>query len=411
MCPIFRATHAEAATPRAKANLLRHLLTRPGNGRELAADEVREVANLCVNCRMCARECPAHVNVPKLMLEAKAANVAEHGLSRSDWVLARTETFARLGSALALFVNPLLGNRPTRWLLEKFFGVSRQRRLPAFALRSFLRRARRRGWTKPPPPGDRPRVAYFVDVFANYNDPLIAEAVVTVLQHNGIDVYVPPGQRGCGMAPLAQGDVEGAREAVQANLRVFADLAREGYTILCSEPTAALMLRHDALDLLDDPDARLVAEKVVEFTDFLWGLHRAGRLDTRFQRLEMAVGHHVPCHLKALGNPPAGPALLALIPGFRVDTIDVSCSGMAGTFGLKTENYAVSLEAGRPMLDELRRPAVLFGSTECSTCRMQMEEGSGKRTLHPAQYLALAYGLLPDVARKLQQPIGKRVLR
>jgi Fe-S oxidoreductase len=131
-------------------------------------------------------------------------------------------------------------------------------------------------------------------------------------------------------------------------------------------------------------------------------LHWQGRLDTGFRRLPYAVGHHVPCHLKALGRPPAGPALLALIPEMRVHTIDVSCSGMAGTFGLKAENYEVSLEAGRPMLEELRRPRVLFGSTECSTCRMQMEEGSDKRTLHPAQYLALAYGLLPEIERRLR---------
>ena len=84
---------------------------------------------------------------------------------------------------------------------------------------------------------------------------------------------------------------------------------------------------------------------------------------------------------------------------------------MAGTFGLKAANYAVSLAAGRPMLDELRRPRVLFGSTECSTCRMQMEDGGGKRTLHPAQYLALAYGLMPDLARRLHEPIRELVLR
>ena len=54
--------------------------------------------------------------------------------------------------------------------------------------------------------------------------------------------------------------------------------AREGFPILCSEPTAALMLRHDALDLTDDPDARLVAERTVELTAFLWELHREGRL-------------------------------------------------------------------------------------------------------------------------------------
>jgi Fe-S oxidoreductase/FAD/FMN-containing dehydrogenase len=410
MCPLFRATHEEAATPRAKANLVRHLLQPDSDPLLWSADETRALADLCVNCKMCARECPARVNIPKLMLEAKAANVARHGLDRGDWVLARTESFASIGSAFAPLVNGLLANPVARWLLESVFGVSRRRRLPAFAGQSFLRRARSRGWTRRPRSA-RPRVAYFVDVFANYNDPLIAEAVVAVLHHNGIEVYVPPGQLGCGMAALTYGDVETAREAVEHNLRVLADLAREGFPILCSEPSAALMLRHDALDLLDDPDARLVAGQTVEFTAFLWDLYQQGLLKTDFSPLELSIGHHVPCHLKALGRPPAGPALLALIPGVRVHTIDVSCSGMAGMFGLKADSYDTSLEAGRPMLRELARPRHLVGSTECSACRLQMEDGTGKRSLHPAQYLALAYGLLPEPEERLRRPIGKWVLR
>src|SRR5437763_3884001 len=213
------------------------------------------------------------------------------------------------------------------------------------------------------------------------------------------------------MSALAHGDVDPSREIAHQNLRALAEVAREGWPIVCSEPTAALMLRQDYLDLIDDPDAKLVAERTVELTTLLWDLHQQGRLRTDFRPLEISVGHHVPCHLKALGRPPAGPLLLSLIPGLTVHTIDVSCSGMAGTFGLKAENYQTSLEAGRPMLEEMRRPRVLFGSTECSTCRLQMEDGGGKRTLHPAQYLALAYGLLPDVARRLREPIRELVLR
>jgi Fe-S oxidoreductase len=415
MCPIFRATHSEAATPRAKANLMRLLLQPDVDPRLAASDEVRAVADLCVNCKMCARECPARVDIPRMMLQAKAANVAQHGLDRSDWAMARTESFARLGSLTAPLTNRLLRSPLARWGLERFFGVSRQRRMPAFAFRNFLQRARQRGWTQLPR-SQRPRVAYFVDVFANYNDPSLAEAVVAVLHHNDIEVYVPPGQIGCGMAPLAYGDLETARESVQHNLRILADLAREGFPILCSEPTAALMLRQDALDLTDDPDARLVASRTVEFTSWLWERHQQGLLRLDFQPLPVSIGHHVPCHIKALavapaGVParqpfPAGPALLSLIPELRVHTIDVSCSGMAGTYGLKADNYATSLAAGRPMLEELAQPRHLFGSTECSSCRLQMEDGTRKRTLHPAQYLALAYGLMPELRDRLRQPIG-----
>jgi FAD/FMN-containing dehydrogenase/Fe-S oxidoreductase len=410
MCPLFRVLHAEAATPRAKANLTRHVLHAESDFRLLSSDDVREVADLCINCRMCAQECPAHVNIPKLMLEAKAANTAAHGLDRADWTLSRAEEFAALASTFAGLANAALANRGLRWLLEKILGVSRKRHLPAFHGRSFLRRAARRGWTRRPH-GRRPRIAYFVDVFANYNDPEIAEAVVAVLHHNGYEVYVPPDQRGCGMAPFAYGDVEAAREVAEHNLRILADVARKGYVILCSEPTAALMLCHDYPDLVDDPDAQLVADHVSELTSFLWDLHLQGRLRTEFQPLELSIGHHVPCHLKALGRPPAGAGLLALIPGVQVQTLDVSCSGMAGTFGLHAKNHEISLEIGRPMLEALRRPRSLLGSTECSTCRLQMEEGSGKQTLHPVQYLALAYGLMPELSQRLGAPRRHLVLQ
>jgi Fe-S oxidoreductase len=407
MCPTFRSSHHESATPRAKANLLRHLLASHGDN-PLGGDDVRAVADLCINCKMCAHECPAHVNVPKLMLEAKAAHQAQQGLDRSDWLLSRIESTAAFGSNFSLISNTLLGNPVFRWLAERIFGISRQRRLPTFAARNFLKRARRRGWSRKrrqPPPADSPRVAYFVDLFPNVFDPLIAEATFAVLRHSGVEVLAPGGQKASGMAALAQGDVELARETVQHNLHIFAELARDGYTIVCSEPSAAIMLREDALSLIDDSDARLVAGQCVELTSYLWQMHEQGRLRTDFKPINLSIGHHVPCHIKALGAGVHGPDLFSLIPGLKVHTIDVSCSGMAGTFGLKAKNYATSLEAGRPMLDELNQPRVLFGSTECGACRMQMEQGSGKRSLHPVQYLALAYGLLPEIGRKLREPL------
>jgi Fe-S oxidoreductase len=84
---------------------------------------------------------------------------------------------------------------------------------------------------------------------------------------------------------------------------------------------------------------------------------------------------------------------------------------MAGTFGLKTANSETSLAAGRPMLAELERSGAAFGATECSSCRMQIEEGTRKRTLHPVQFLALAYRLVPEVRQRLEEPIRELVLR
>jgi FAD/FMN-containing dehydrogenase/Fe-S oxidoreductase len=415
MCPVFRATGEEAATPRAKANLLR-VLSDPNAA---TPEEVQAVANLCVNCKMCREECDAHVDIPKLMLEAKAALHAELGLDRGDWVMARAEGFATFGSNFAPIVNGLLARQSIRWVLEKLLGVSRRRRLPAFAQKNFFRFARGTGLTRRSSSDTRPpttqssrtqqRVAFFVDVFPAYNDPLIGEATVAVLRHNGVEVYVPPRQVGCGMAALAVGDVETAREIALRNVRVFADLVRDGYRIVCAEPTAALMLTQDYPNLLDDTDTVAVAANTVELTAFLGELHTYGRLKTDFKPLNLTLGHHVPCHVKALRTQPMGPRLLSLIPSLRVQLIDVGCSGMAGTWGLKASTFATSLAAGASVFAELNRPGVIFGSTECSTCRMQLQEGTGKRTLHPVQYLAYAYGLLPQIEDRLRKPLGTLV--
>ena len=427
MCPVFHVRGDEDSSPRAKANLLRAMLAAdPAD--PPAPDDVRAVADLCVNCQMCRSECRAGVDVPRLVLAAKAADHADRGLDRTDWVMARIESLAGLAGNFAFTTNLLLGTRATRWALEKVFGLSRRRTMPRFTHRTFLRRAKRAGLTQkcgmrnaecgiednssfrnPQSAIRNGRVALFVDVFPNYNDPLIGEAAVAVLRRNGVEVHVPSRQRPSGMAPLAQGDTDTARELAEANVRVFADLVREGYAVVCPEPTAALAITREYPDLVDDPDAKLVAENTTELTAYLWGLHQAGRLKTDFRRLDVTLGHHVPCHLKALRGPAVGPKLLELIPGVTVRTIDKSCSGIATTWGMRAENYEASLLAGKPMLDELRRPGVLFGSTECGTCRLQMQEGSGKRALHPVQYLALAYGLLPEVGAKLTKPLGALV--
>jgi Fe-S oxidoreductase len=409
MCPIFRAKRSEAATPRAKANLLRHLF-QSSEPSALSSDEVRAVADLCVNCKMCAVECPAHVNIPKLMLEAKAANVAAHGLDRSEWFLARLQGFARWGHRFRRLVNLSLRTRPGRWLLNKLFGLATRRRLPLLAKRTFQSLARERGWDKPPAANGKPRAVLFVDLFANYFDPQIAEAAALALQHQGYDVIIPPGQVSSGIEALAHGDAEATRDLARRNLQALAEFAREGLPIVCVEPSAALMLRQDYLDLLDDHDARLVAGQTVEFMSFLGDLNKRGNFRTDFRSLPMHLAHHVPCHLKALG-PSGDGSLLRRIPELKVTTLDLGCSGMAGTFGLQEQNYALSLEAGQPMLGALARADARYGVTECSSCRLQMEDGAKKRTLHPAQFLALAYGLLPEVEKRLAEPIRELVLR
>ena len=400
MCPIFRYTPGEEATPRAKANLMRALLTGTLDANEISSDAFKEVADLCVNCHQCRLECPASVDIPKLMIEAKGAHVATKGLRFSDWIIARADLLGAVGSRISRLANWAVANRQARWLGERVFGIAQDRKLPRFDAVPFLRRARRRRLTRPTRRAGT-KVLYFVDTYANYHDTQLAESLVSVLEHNGIGVYVHPGQVASGMAPLSMGAIESARRLAAQNVGVLAEAIRQGYEVVTSEPSAALCLTHHYPSLIDDDDARLVAENTSEACHYLWRLHRAGKLKLDFKPISATLGYHTPCHVKALEIGTPGENLLHLIPGLRVQSIDRGCSGMAGTYGLRRGNYRSSIRAGWGLISALRHPTLEVGTTECSACKIQMEQGTNKPTIQPLKLLALAYGTMPDVANLL----------
>ncbi len=113
--------------------------------------------------------------------------------------------------------------------------------------------------------------------------------------------------------------------------------------------------------------------------------------------INAVVGYHEPCHLRALECGSPGFNLLRLIPGLTVAGVECGCSGMAGTFGLKRENFRKSIRVGRQLIETVREADWTAGTTECSACKMQMEQGTGKPTIHPIKLLALSYRLLPEL--------------
>lgn len=400
-CPVFRAHRGEEASPRAKANLLRGVLTGELSVEDLASEEAKQIADLCFNCHQCRLECPAAVDIPKLVSELKAQYVATNGLPLSDLLLGRIDRVASVASRLPRLSNLLIRSLFVRWLAERMFGLSAARRLPPLSPEPFIRHAVRRRWHRPSPAGGS-KVAYFVDQYANYHDPDIGRALAEILQHNKIGLWVPSAQYGSGMARLAAGDLRGVRRLARKNVRLLADAVRQGYTILATEPAAVLCLKHEYPQLLDDEDAHLVAEHAYEACEFLWQLHGEQRLDTAFQPTRATFAYHQPCHLRVLSpHQAAACRLLELVPELQVKQIEAGCTGMAGTWGLQQRNYRNSLRIGWPLISAMRSSAAHLATTECSACKMQIEHGSTKHTLHPLKILAYSYGRMPAIEQEI----------
>ncbi|WP_240928411.1 FAD-binding and (Fe-S)-binding domain-containing protein [Thalassoroseus pseudoceratinae] len=411
MCPFFRQDPIEEASPRAKANLVRGVLAETIPADMLVSEEMQRVANLCFNCKQCQLECPSNVNIPQIMIEAKAAYVAANGLHRADWLLSRAHTVGALGSTLSLAANWLVSNGTTRWAIEKLTGISQHRKLPLFARRSFLRSLGSRYSEKPQPkPGQPQPIVYFVDDFANYFDPELAASFVAILRHHNVPIIVPKTQTSSGMALISAGDIEAAKEVAAENVRTLGGLAREGFQIVCTEPTSALCLRDEYPKVLDHPDVHVVANQTIDAGSYLLGLHKNNQLRTDFTELNQTIGYHTPCHVRALTDRAPMAELLALIPGLTVAKINRGCSGMAGAWGVSAKNFRTSLRLGWGLISEMRSGQFTLGATECSTCKMQMEQGTDQPTLHPLKLLALSYGLMPELEKKLSPSKNRLVL-
>ena len=396
MCPIFRLGPNEEASPRAKANLMRAIVSRQLPTEALADDSFKEVTDLCFNCHQCRIDCPASVDVPKLMQEAKASYYAVNGVKFSDWLLTRLDWLYEVAGRMPRISNFMIRNSTCRLLLDRFFGIASGRKLPSFDTKNFARWANRNRLRRIAKQQSH-KICYFVDAYVSWNDSELGKALVNILKHNGIDVVVPAGQSISGMSLISDGAMEPARKLANRNIELLAEYVRQGYRIVTTEPSAALALKHEYQNILEEKDAALVADNTIDACSLLLEMHGNGELELDFRPLNVLVGYHLPCHLRAVTSDLPAVRLLKLVPGLQVEVIEKGCSGMAGTWGLKSKNYLRSLKIGFELINTVRNSAIIAGTTECSTCKIQMEQGTAKPTIHPIKIIAMAYGLMPEL--------------
>ena len=102
---------------------------------------------------------------------------------------------------------------------------------------------------------------------------------------------------------------------------------------------------------------------------------------------------HSPCHLCALGAAGAGIELFAKFKDIKISDINSGCCGLAGTCGMQKKNYDLSIKIAGEMVDAIAAMDTEYVLTECSACKMQIEQLTDKKVLHPIRVLAAAYGL------------------
>ena len=378
-----------------------------GDVEKLPASDVKEVVDLCYQCKLCFNHCPYtpphrwEIDFPRLMLRARAAEARKNGVTLQDRFLGNADLVGRLGSLGAPLSNWMNELGVHRAFMQAIAGIHKKRNLPKFQRPTFTawfkRHAKRtaapgssaRGRAPAPVPAAR-KVALFATCSVDYYEPATGRAAVRVLERNRVDVSLPA-QRCCGMPHLDGGAVDEATALIRENVRSLAAAVREGRQIVVPGPTCSYMLKREYPWLDGSDDAKLVAANTRDLFEYLAKLQAAGELDTNFARPVGAVTYHVPCHLRAQNIGHKSADVLRAIPGASVDVVE-KCSAVDGTWGFKTEYYELSLKLAKPLFDAINTGAPT-AATDCPLAALQIEHGTGRKPKHPIEVLAAAYGL------------------
>ncbi|MFB6120536.1 MAG: anaerobic glycerol-3-phosphate dehydrogenase subunit C [Halobacteriaceae archaeon] len=364
----------------------------------------------CSNCMRCDDACPSGVPLSQMHNTARGEYVSEEmsKLSVKYWrnrILSNYRTSAWLASKVPRLANAAMNFGPGRWLLEKTMGVTSEREFPEFATETFREwweregaaagsreRARENRERRGEDPEADKKVAYFHGCYSNYNTPEVGKAMVRVYEHFGYEVVVPE-QRCSGTPMFANGMLDDARRHAEVNVSSMADLVEQGYDAIASCTSCSMAIRQEYPELFDIEGVDEVASHTFESIEYL-RVHE----DLRAEISEADVdgdladefAYHAPCHARNQGLERQAVELFGDLDGAGVEDVGDSCSGISGTYGWKEEKYETSMQIGDEMFEHMESAPGETGMTECPTCAMQMEHGTGYEVRHPLELLEAA---------------------
>ena len=363
-----------------------------GDVDKLPAADVKEVVDLCYQCKLCYNHCPYtpphrwQIDFPRLMLRARSAEAREKGVSLQDRFLGNTELVGKLGTAAAPLSNWVTGLKINRRLMEATVGIHRDRELPEFHRETFSKDLQGHQTVS----GENGRAILFTTCFVEYSEAHTARAALEVLEHSG--VAVEGGYDACCGAPfLHGGDLPSARKNAAKVVAGLIERVRAGVPVVVPGPTCSYQLKNEYPELLGTDEAREVAAATQDLGEFIFKLAAAKKLKRDFPKKLGRIAYHLPCHLKAQNIGFRSMQLLGLVSD-DVRLID-ACSGVDGTWGMKARGWEASQKIAGRLVMEIESSAPERVATDCPLAALRILERTGQHAVHPVVLLHEAYGL------------------
>jgi FAD/FMN-containing dehydrogenase/Fe-S oxidoreductase len=384
MCPSYRATMEEKHSTRGRAHLLFEMMQGEVIEDGWKSDEVYDALDLCLSCKGCKHDCPVNVDMATYKAEFLSHYYDGRLRPRYAYAMGWIDRWAHAASLFPEITNFMSQTPGLSNLAKLAGGISQQRRMPVFARQTFQswfqhRRVRR---------DDGPQVLLWADTFNNYFHPAVAASATEVLEAAGYRVVVPTEHLCCGRPLYDYGFLDLAERYLHRVLSATKSSIEAGTPVVVLEPSCLAVFRDELKDLLPhNHEAQRLSKQSFTLAEFL------ERTVPQYSPpvLKRRIVVHGHCHQKAIVGMEHEAKLLKKMSA-DVNVLDSGCCGMAGSFGFERHKHGVSMKvfahelAGH--LNDAPKDAILMA--DGFSCKTQIEQNTGRQTLHIAQIIKMA---------------------
>lgn len=391
LCPAYKVSGDELKTTRARANVLREILTRGGDYKQ-----VKEELDSCLACKGCKSECPSNVDMTRLRAEVLQHYYDEHGTPFRSFMVARMAQIELLGVMVRPLYNFFVSWSLSSYLIKKVISFSSERQIPTLS-RYSMRKLVAKEQTQNRIARPKKKVYLFADEFTNLQEAELGLTFAKLLMRLGYKVEIPNHVES-GRAAISKGCLKYAKKFAIKNVQLLKDKLSDSHPLIGIEPSCILSFRDEYPDLVPAEmrqDALALAKNCLLYDEFLMKEIAEGNISADdFEDVEMEIWLHGHCHQKTLvGVDKTAKALDTLLARAKVNVIPSGCCGMAGSFGYEKEHFETSKAIGEMVLFPTIRKATedkhkqVIVAAPGTSCRQQILDGTGVKAVHPIEIL------------------------
>ncbi len=341
---------------------------------------------MCLNCKRCEVSCPSGVRIADIIQSARIKYTKKRPILR-DVMLANTDFVGTMANMVAPIVNVTLGLKPVKAVLHGVMGIDKHRTFPAYTRQKFETWFKRNAAAKQD--SFKHHVSYFHGCYVNYNFPQLGKDFVKIMNAIGYGVHLLEKEKCCGVALMANGLYGQAKKQGKINLdSIRKSFKQENRVVLTTSSTCTFTMRDEYKHLLKLENDDLL-KGISLATRFIYKLINSGKVKVAFRKdFKMSAAYHSACHMEKMGWVIYSTELLKLIPGMNLIMLNSQCCGIAGTYGFKRENYERSQKIGSGLFEQIKALNPDYVTTDCETCKWQIEMATPYKVLNPISIFA-----------------------